>query len=223
MTGQRDEIDARLGRMAAAELRPYTGKRPPFTAAANLVAALGLREFPAAVPHPLMAMLTAWCVGVTESRPPNQIIGRAGSPYIDRWYLARKGKVPRICMAPEYEDTAPLMASELENVYLHGYHRGDADEPHDHPWPNASLVVRGWYRENVYDSAGTLLRDAVRQPGDIVLRSAGSIHAILETSHDCLSLFATLPKERDWGFWTRDGHVPWREFQPEKRQATVRE
>ncbi len=174
----------------------------------------GLQEFPGVIPPRLMAMLTAFCVGVTESRLPNQEIGRAGNPYIDRWYLARKVRVPTF-VYDEYvqgDATGGHIPSELENVYLHGYHRGDADDPHDHPWPNASLVVRGWYRENVYDAQANLVRCETRRPGDIVLRSAGSIHAILETSPDCLSLFATLRKEREWGFW-RDGQfIHWRDF-----------
>lgn len=175
----------------------------------------GLQEFPGVIPPRLMAMLTAFCVGVTESRLPNQEIGRAGNPYIDRWYLARKVTVPTFV----YDEAEGLphagrgIPSELENVYLHGYHRGDADDPHDHPWPNASLVVRGWYRENIYDEQANLVRCETRRPGDIVLRSAGSIHAILETSPDCLSLFATLRKSREWGFW-RDGEfIHWKDFQ----------
>lgn len=173
----------------------------------------GLQEFPGVIPPRLMAMLTAFCVGVTESRLPNQEIGRSGNPYIDRWYLARKVTVPTFEWAyPEPRETGHTLPSELENVYLHGYHRGDADDPHDHPWPNASLVVRGWYVENVYDAQANLVRRETRRPGDIVLRSAGSIHAILETSPDCLSLFATLRKEREWGFW-RDGQfIHWKEF-----------
>lgn len=177
----------------------------------------GLVEFPGVIPPRLMEMLATFCVGVTEWREPNQLIGRDGNPYIDRWYLARKVLVP--AFVNDYgTPRGPLesdryLQSELENVYLHRYHRGDADEPHDHPWPNASLVVRGWYRENVYDAQANFVRCETRRPGDIVLRSATSIHAILETSDDCLSLFATLRKEREWGFW-RDGQfIHWKEFE----------
>lgn len=172
----------------------------------------GMVEFTQAVPMSLMVLLAGFCVGITESRPPNQNIGRAGNPYIDRWFIARKATVPTFSFAPEYADELAQMPSEVENIYLHGYHRGDADEPHDHPWPNASLVVRGWYVENIYALDGRLLGSVTRRAGDIVLRSATSVHAILETSPDCLSLFATLPKQRDWGFHTAGGFVPWRDF-----------
>jgi hypothetical protein len=173
----------------------------------------GLQEFPGVIPPRLMDMLTAFCVGVTESRLPNQEIGRANSPYIDRWFLARKAQVPTFV----YDEIDPRqyargVPSELENVYLHRYHRGDADVPHDHPWPNVSLVVRGYYIEAIHDERGHEIRRETRRPGDIVLRSAGSIHAIVATSDDCLSLFATLRKEREWGFW-RDGEfIHWKDF-----------
>ena len=168
-------------------------------------------EFDRAVAAPLMAHLTAFCVSVTENRSPNQHIGRNHSPYIDRWMLARKGTVPVYDDPIEMWGVAGFMPAELENLYLHRYHRGDADEPHDHPWGNASLVVRGYYREAVFTN-GRLVGHFTRKPGDVVLRRATSVHAIIDTSPDCLSLFATLPKERDWGFHTADGFVPWHDF-----------
>lgn len=172
----------------------------------------GMRSFPRGVDPVLLHLIEAFCVSIMDSRPPNQDIGRLGSPYIDRWYLARKATVPERSEPPEFGDSLLLVPSEMENLYLHRYHRGDADEPHDHPWPNASLLVRGWYRESIYDLDSNLLGDITRVPGDVVLRSANSIHAILETSDNCLSLFATFPKCREWGFWTADGFIPWREF-----------
>lgn len=233
---ERDEIDARLHRMDQATLRPGhpvfeprhpvdvladMGADPAALAHARIVTdeqvaadgrGTGLVEYPGAVSGALLQLVAGFCVGIMDARPPNQQIGRTGSPYLDRWYLARKAFVPENSGPPDFADLNVLMPSELENLYLHAYHRGDADEPHDHPWPNASLVVRGWYRENVHTLDGQLLATVTRRPGDIVLRSAQAIHAILETSDDCLSLFATLPKERDWGFWTADGFVPWRQF-----------
>lgn len=160
----------------------------------------------------LMAHLTRFCVSVTENRAPNQNIGRNGHSYIDRWMLARKGVVPLYDDPVEMWGVAGFMPAELENLYLHAYHRGDADEPHDHPWGNASLVVRGWYREAVFID-GKLAGHYSRHVGDVVLRSATSVHAIIDTSGDCLSLFATLPKERDWGFHTAGGFVPWHQFE----------
>lgn len=178
-----------------------------------------LRVFPGAIPAPLMALITALCVNVTETRPPNQHIGRTGNPYIDRWFMGRKITVPERSLPPGFEDCAPYVASEIENIYLHLYHPVDADEPHDHPWPNASLVVRGWYREDVYATDGARVGTFTRRVGDVVLRSSGAVHAILETSPDCLSLFGTLRKERDWGFHTADGFVPWREFDNRSSEA----
>jgi len=170
-----------------------------------------LWTFDQGIASPLMALLESFCLHVTQTRPANQNIGRNENAYIDRWMLARKGVVPTYDDPVALWGAAGFIPSELENLYLHAYHRGDADEPHDHPWGNASLVVRGWYREAVFID-GKLAGHFTRHRGDVVLRSATAVHAIIDTSGDCLSLFATLPKERDWGFHTADGFVPWQQF-----------
>ncbi len=236
-TFERDRVDAAMYRMDQARLRPapayprhwresdgFETVYPAFGPVHALESVHvddeqiypppGLHEFRNAVPAALLPWVRGFCLSVMDARPPSQQIGRTGNPYIDRWFLARKATVPERSLPPGFEDCAPYIPSEIENLYLHAYHRGDADEPHDHPWPNASLIVRGWYRETVYDAQARPITTVTRMAGDIVLRSAGSIHAILETSDDCLSLFATLPKEREWGFWVDGKLVPWRQFEP---------
>lgn len=159
----------------------------------------------------LLNMIQAAAEAMIERRGPNQIISRSGSEYIHRWMLARKALVPIYDDPTLMLSQAALMAAELENLYLHCYRRPDVDDPHDHPWPNATLVVRGWFVEDVYVD-GKCIGSFRRDRGDIVLRQASSVHAITSTSDQCLSLFATAPKERDWGFHTAEGWVPWRQF-----------
>jgi len=166
------------------------------------------RYLPQAVTPELTGLIRSACEAVMRDRAPNQPIMRNGSAYINRWMLARKAVVPIYDDPAKQLGFSGWMHSELENVYLHEYARSDADDPHCHPWSNATLVVRGKYCEAMYE-AGTnkLISTEWRSAGDVVLRSAESVHAIVYTSKDCLSLFATLRKEKAWFFHTKDGPV----------------
>ena len=144
---------------------------------------------------------------------PNQVIQRNGSPYINRWMLSRKAIVPVYDDPALALDTYGMKLSMLENLYLHEYARPDADDPHCHPWANATLVVHGWYTENVYEDGGNrLINTVTRYAGDIVLRNDTSVHAIVDTSPGCLSLFATSKKTKPWGFHTDDGFKTYDEY-----------
>lgn len=125
-----------------------------------------------------------WAKGVMR-RQPDFIIGQN---YLRRWFVA-----PRNAFA---------------NVYLHEFRRSDDDRAlHDHPWPNASLVLSGRYIEHTPE--GQFLRVA----GDFVERPAEALHRIeLIAGEPCISLFTTGPKVRDWGFACPQGWVPWQEF-----------
>lgn len=171
----------------------------------------GLIEMPGAVSPPAIALLHSFATGVIASRERSQVIDREDDPYIDRWYLARKAMVPGVSPRGHFLDQVAPIPSELENLYLHRYSRADREEPHCHPWPNGTLVVAGWYVEQIYVD-GQLIDTRIRRPGDIVLRDAEAVHAIVDVEPGTLSLFATMPKMRDWGFHTATGFVPWHEF-----------
>lgn len=155
-------------------------------------------------------LLSGFASSIIEQRPPTEVIERNNSLYIDRWHLARKAIVPKHVDPYAAVEAIGQIASELENLYLHRYHRADRDEPHDHPWPNASLVLSGWYREDVYRD-GRYVGWFHRPPGMLVLRESGAVHAITEVAEGTISLFATLPKERAWGFLIDGRIMPWRE------------
>lgn len=61
--------------------------------------------------------------------------GDAESPYLTRWTLIDGGK--------------------RFGVYLHRFHRGDADEHHDHPWAFCSIILwRGYLEETPCSRCG---------------------------------------------------------------------
>jgi hypothetical protein len=167
----------------------------------------------AKLPEMLLEPLAAWAASITETRVPNEVITRV-TPYIERWYLARKLMVP-LEGGPQVESMVagggappPMIPSEIENIYLHRYVRSDAEPMHDHPWANASLILRGFIHEATAEGARMLM------PGQLVARSAEQSHAIREVAPGTISLFVTLRKEREWGFLTEAGWESWRSFQP---------
>lgn len=106
------------------------------------------------------------------------------------------------------------------NVYLHKFIRDDEDRAlHDHPWYNASLLLRNSYIEHTID-AGGVHRRQVYKSGELKLRPPWAAHrvelpkGVVEVtltgrpilhaqpiSVPSWSLFITGPKQKGpWGF-----------------------
>ena len=128
-------------------------------------------------------------------RPPDFVIGNAADPYLIRWWV-----IPR---------------NRWFNIYLHEVRRSDDDRAlHDHPWLNASIIVRGGYHEQTIATGGIRHR-ALRVAGSMVFRRARAAHRLevdpsLGTT---ISLFITGPIVRHWGFHCPDaGWRHWEDF-----------
>ena len=121
--------------------------------------------------------------------------GADGSPYLTRRELLRIGQF---------------------RVYLHRFHRADADpEFHDHPWSFLSVLLWGGYVEEELTVAGIVRRHA--RPFTVRFRGARRAHRIAALPNgEALSVIITGPKVGDWGFWrpVHDGleYIPWRTF-----------
>jgi len=106
-----------------------------------------------------------------------------------------------------YLERHHIVEGATVNVRVHHWHSGDDQRaPHDHPWPNASVLLAGELIE--HDERGV----HELHPGDIVTRRADEPHRIELVSPDAWTLFFTGPVERRWGFHTPDGWVHWREW-----------
>lgn len=155
----------------------------------------------------MLALLLANAQAVIASRPPDQIIrrGDGDEPYMERWHIVRHNT--------EAGEIGP-------NHYIHRFVRSDAEEQHDHPWANTSVVLHGSYFEEVpaIPDDGSLPLEGLpparllRRAGDVVSREAKDVHAIRDVEPGTITLFVTGPKERDWGFHTEAGWIPWRQF-----------
>lgn len=140
------------------------------------------------------------------SRAPDVVIGQ---DYLQRWHL-----VPR---------------NRRANLYLHAFHRSDDDRAlHDHPWPSVSLLLSSHYWECVParshepdgDTAALL-----RPLGALHRRPAHAAHRIelpVEYPDEpVITLFATGPKVREWGFWCPQGWRHWQDFTTMKADGSA--
>ena len=129
--------------------------------------------------------MQAWARKIMNSRAPDYVIGTG---YLNRWYI-----VPR---------------NPWSNLYLHAFLGSDDDRAlHDHPWANTSLLIEGSYIEHTPDGGFE------RRAGDLVSRTAETKHRLeLISELPVISLFATGPKVREWGFACPHGWVHWADF-----------
>lgn len=139
-----------------------------------------------------------WIINRVAARKPDFIIGAESDPYLIRWWV-----IPR---------------NKWFNIYLHNMVRDDEDRAlHDHPWLNASVILRGGFWEVVPSKARAGYEQLKwRKPGQVVFRRAKSAHRLmLQTGPSRVpswSLFITGPVVRKWGFHCPQGWIPWEKF-----------
>jgi len=124
-------------------------------------------------------------------------------PYLTRWVLLGSRTESRIFG----RDCA---------VHLHHFHRSDADEMHDHPWPFVSIILSGGYWEKT-PSAGWKDGDGPTKlrwygPSRVLIRPASWIHSvILSPGCEATTLVFRGVKAKSWGFFCQNrGYISWR-------------
>ena len=115
-------------------------------------------------------------------------------PYLERYYLFVKDR-----------KKFPF------NVFLHKFLKGDPDDVHDHPWPYATLILKGGYWEWIPQFVNGVKIGEYRLwrgPGHFRTCSANSYHRIeLEPGVTAWTLFMPGPQKREWGFWYKQKWV----------------
>jgi len=109
------------------------------------------------------------------------------------------------------------------NVFLHRFHQSDPGDVHDHPWPYATLILKGGYWEWIpqFNSKGQLICEVAkwRGPGHFRICSANSYHRIeLDPSVTAWTLFMPGPQKREWGFLVKNKWIPNDEYLHHKQQ-----
>ena len=95
---------------------------------------------------------------------------------------------------------------------LHWIWRADPQSDlHDHPTTFLSIVLRGWYEEEVPDvgAAGQVRR---RRVAFWNFKRAVDRHRIVALGKDTLTMVFAGPVVRAWGFYAPEGWVAWREY-----------
>ena len=133
---------------------------------------------------------------------------RTGADYMHRYYLFLKDR-----------KRFPF------NVFLHKFLKGDPDDVHDHPWPYATLILKGGYYEWVpeFNSLGHKISEIRywRGPGHFRVCSADSYHRVeLEAGVDCWTLFMPGPQRREWGFLVNNKWIQHEQYLKERYQPT---
>lgn len=120
-------------------------------------------------------------------------------------------------------------------VRVHQILRSDTGrDPHDHPWPYITVILRGGYYESRYDASGTFVSQKWHGAGSVLVRRASDLHKLvlpldrnqwpqnLTAGQDVAlrhqpawTLFITGRYRQRWGFMTPAGKVPHDEY---KRQ-----
>jgi hypothetical protein len=128
-------------------------------------------------------------------------------PYLERYYLFLKDR-----------KWFPF------NVFIHRFLKSDPDDVHDHPWPYATLILKGGYYEwtPVFNSNKEKIGEicAWRGPGHFRMCSSTSYHRIeLDPGVECWTLFMPGPQKREWGFLVKDEWVHNEKYLAQRKAA----
>lgn len=135
-----------------------------------------------------------WLLNFLEKHDRKRIIMDRinDQPYLERYYLFLKDR-----------KKFPF------NIFLHKFLKSDPDDVHDHPWPYATLILKGGYYEWIpqfNDNCEKVGEIAMwRGPGHFRTCPANTFHRIeLDPSVECWTLFMPGPHKRDWGFLVKN-------------------
>jgi hypothetical protein len=129
-------------------------------------------------------------------------------PYLERYYLFLKDR-----------NKFPF------NIFLHKFLKSDPDDVHDHPWPYATLILKGGYYEWIpeFNSVGEKIGEKRmwRGPGHFRVCSATSYHRIeLCEDVDCWTMFMPGPQKREWGFLVKNKWIPHGDYLQQRKHQS---
>lgn len=144
------------------------------------------------------------------------------NPATIKWRFGIKKKIITRSDAVPYLIRYTIFSCPLFSIKIHNLLISDDDCLHDHPWAFVSLILWGGYVEhtNIYvhttgqyengqdlDRWDTKKKSKIYHPLSVLYRPAKWQHK-LEIHQPAWTLVITFKKIRMWGFWTRNGFVP---------------
>jgi len=139
-------------------------------------------------------------------------------------WLERRGRkrtiMDRDCSEPYLERYYLLFNTRQHfpfNLFLHHFLKSDPDDVHDHPWPYATLIIKGGYYEwtPIFDATGKKIAETCKWHGAGSFRTARAqqYHRVeLDPAVDCWTLFMPGIHQREWGFLTKRGWVHFEKY-----------
>ena len=130
-----------------------------------------------------------------------------GEPYLERYYVFLRDR-----------------ADFPFNIFVHKFLKSDPDDVHDHPWPFATLILKGGYWEwrPQFDAQGNKAGEIAKWcgPGSFRTASASTYHRIeLDPDITCWTLFMPGAKQRDWGFLVKNKWIQWEQYLEQRKTA----
>jgi hypothetical protein len=146
-----------------------------------------------------------WLIRRAQRTPYTHIPSRDGqSTYMRRWWLFN-------AYGKDIDGSQqPARWPWLPSVRIHHICQPDVDRHlHDHPWNARTIVLRGWYVEQLQGSTLTKWRT----PGYTGRLLHGQYHRIHHVNDGgTWTLFITWRQRGDWGFLVDGKKVPWRQY-----------
>jgi len=148
----------------------------------------------------------------------------AGRSYVSgtRWCAWRWTDVDPEGEGETYLTRLHLFQTPWFSCMLHWIARADPQpDLHDHPNAFLTVLLRGWYEEEIPDAKSASGRRS-RRVSFLNFVRATDRHRIVALSDNTLSLVFAGPVVRGWGFHTPSGWVPWRRYVAERRAKAGR-
>jgi hypothetical protein len=151
-----------------------------------------------------------WFLNLLERTGRKRIImdRMCNEPYLERYYLFLKDR-----------KFFPF------NIFLHKFLKGDPDDVHNHPWPYATLILKGGYWEWIpqFNNKGEKFGEIAkwRGAGHFRLCSATSYHRIeLDPNVTAWTLFMPGWHKQDWGFLVNNKWIQHEQYLKERHEQT---
>jgi hypothetical protein len=150
-----------------------------------------------------------WFLNLLERMGRKRIVmdRESNEPYLERYYVFLKDR-----------KIFPF------NVFIHKFLKSDPDDVHDHPWPYATLILKGGYYEWLpqFDHNGCKIAEICvwRGPGHFRVCSANSFHRIeLDPDVECWTMFMPGPQKREWGFLVNNNWIQHEKYLESRAKA----
>jgi len=138
-----------------------------------------------------MSFLTTFFLNTLDRMGRKRVVmdRQSNEPYLERYYVFLKER-----------KTFPF------NIFIHKFIKSDPDDVHDHPWPYATLILKGGYYEwvPIFNSFGDVKlseKRIWRGPGHFRICKPESYHRIeLKEGVTPWTLFMPGPQRCEWGF-----------------------